>query len=119
MLAMLDHLAATGSARPVTVLHADRSPADHAHEADQRRLVAALPSADLRLWYENAPDPLPENAALGRADLAGIDLPEGLTAYLCGPLPFMRAMRAGLLERGVPAESIHYEVFGPDLWLGQ
>ncbi|WP_034269563.1 globin domain-containing protein [Actinospica robiniae] len=118
MLAMLYHLAETGSARAVTVLHADRTPADHAHEADQRRLVAALPGADLRLWYETAPDGLPEGAELGRADLAAIDVPEGVTAYLCGPLPFMRAVRAGLIERGVPAESIHYEVFGPDLWLG-
>lgn len=118
MLAMLDRLAETGSARRVTVLHADRTPADHAHAADQRRLVAQLPAADLRLWYEAAAKPLPEGAAIGRADLAGIDLPEGVTAYLCGPLPFMRALRAGLLERGVPAEKIHYEVFGPDLWLG-
>lgn len=118
MLAMLDHLAETGSARAVTVLHADRTPADHAHEADHRRLAAALPSVDLRLWYEDAPDGLPEGAVLGRADLAAIDLPDGLTAYLCGPLPFMRAVRSGLIERGVPADSIHYEVFGPDLWLG-
>lgn len=118
MLAMLDHLAETGSARAVTVLHADRTPADHAHEADHRRLAAALPGADLRLWYEDAPDGLPEGAVLGRADLAAIDLPDGLTAYLCGPLPFMRAVRSGLIERGVPADSIHYEVFGPDLWLG-
>ena len=98
MLAMLDHLAETGSARRVTVLHADRTPADHAHAADQRRLVAALPATDLRLWYEHAPDGLPEGAALGRTDLAGIDLPEGVTAYLCGPLPFMRALRAGLTD---------------------
>lgn len=118
MLAMLDHLAETGSARAVTVLHADRTPADHAHEADHRRLAAALPGADLRLWYEDAPDGLPEGAVLGRADLGAIDLPDGLTTYLCGPLPFMRAVRSGLIERGVPADSIHYEVFGPDLWLG-
>ncbi|MBR7833690.1 hemin transporter [Actinospica durhamensis] len=117
VLAMLDHLAASGSSRPVTVLHADRTPADHAHEADQRRLVAALPGAALHLWYEQAPEGLPDGAALGRADLAGIDLPEGVTAYLCGPLPFMRALRDGLIERGVPAESVHYEVFGPDLWM--
>jgi nitric oxide dioxygenase len=31
----------------------------------------------------------------------------------------MRAVRGDLLRRGVPAERIHYEVFGPDLWLGQ
>jgi nitric oxide dioxygenase len=31
----------------------------------------------------------------------------------------MRAVRAQLLGLGVPAADIHYEVFGPDLWLGQ
>lgn len=30
----------------------------------------------------------------------------------------MRAVRGDLLRRGVPAQRIHYEVFGPDLWLG-
>jgi nitric oxide dioxygenase len=118
VLAMLDHLARTGSARRVIVLHADRTPADHAHRSDQRRLVDALPGAELRLWYERAPEGLPAEAALGLTDLAEVDLPEGVTAYLCGPLPFMRAVRGGLLERGVPADRIHYEVFGPDLWLG-
>jgi nitric oxide dioxygenase len=58
-------------------------------------------------------------AARGQADIGALDLPEGLTAYLCGPLPFMRAVRGDLLRRGVPAAAVHYEVFGPDLWLGQ
>ncbi|MDH6124663.1 ferredoxin-NADP reductase [Kitasatospora sp. GP82] len=29
----------------------------------------------------------------------------------------MRAARAELLRRGVPAQAINYEVSGPDLWL--
>jgi nitric oxide dioxygenase len=29
----------------------------------------------------------------------------------------MRAMREQLLAKGVAAADIHYEVFGPDLWL--
>ncbi|MDQ1021718.1 ferredoxin-NADP reductase [Streptomyces afghaniensis] len=37
--------------------------------------------------------------------------------FLCGPLPFMREVRGQLLAAGVPARSIRYEVFGPDLWL--
>ncbi|MEV4684030.1 globin domain-containing protein [Streptomyces kurssanovii] len=116
MLAMLDHLAATGSTRQVVVVHADRSAADHAHREELRRLVDALPSASLHLWYETGGD---AGAATGQADIGALDLPEGLTAYLCGPLPFMRAVRGDLLRRGVPAEAVHYEVFGPDLWLGQ
>ncbi|WP_077797369.1 globin domain-containing protein [Streptomyces sp. JHA26] len=118
MLAMLDHLAATGSSRPVTVVHADRTPADHAHRQEQLDLIGALPDARLHLWYEEPGDQAPR-ASAGLVDVDVLDLPEGLTVYLCGPVPFMRAVRGDLLRRGVPAEAVHYEVFGPDLWLGQ
>ncbi|PCK02922.1 MAG: flavohemoprotein [Alteromonadaceae bacterium] len=36
--------------------------------------------------------------------------------YLCGPLQFMRVIRRQLLDFDIPAENIHYEVFGPDLF---
>ncbi|WP_031163558.1 globin domain-containing protein [Streptosporangium roseum] len=120
ILSMVEHLAATGSTRPVTVVHADRAPADHAHREELKRLAADLPDATLHLWYEQAcgcscrPEP-----NIGQVDLAQVELPDGLSAYLCGPLPFMRGVRSELLRRGVPASDIHYEVFGPDLWLGQ
>lgn len=115
MLSVLGHLAATGSARRVVVAHADRSPADHAHREELRELAGAHPRARLSLWYEREEGA----AAAGRMDVDSLDLPEDVTAYLCGPLPFMKAVRADLLRRGVPARRIHYEVFGPDLWLGQ
>ncbi|MEU3169825.1 globin domain-containing protein [Streptosporangium sp. NPDC006930] len=120
ILSMVEHLAATGSTRRITVVHADRSPADHAHRDELKRLVATLPGATLHRWYEEVGDcscrPAPN---LGHVDLTRIDLPDPLVAYLCGPLPFMRGVRTELLQRGVPASDIHYEVFGPDLWLGQ
>ncbi|MFE6855796.1 FAD-binding oxidoreductase, partial [Streptomyces sp. NPDC057674] len=115
MLAMLDHLAATGSTRPVVVVHADRTPESHAHAAELRRLVDALLQGTLHLWYEEPGD---SGALPGRADVTALDLPAGVTAYLCGPLPFLRAVRGDLVGRGVAAAGIHYEVFGPDLWLG-
>ncbi|MFE8938276.1 globin domain-containing protein [Streptomyces sp. NPDC007872] len=115
MLAMLDHLVETGSTRPVAVVHADRAPASHAHAAELRRLVDALPQGTLHLWYEEPDD---SGARPGRADVTALDLPAGTTAYLCGPLPFLRAVRGDLIGRGTAAADIHYEVFGPDLWLG-
>lgn len=118
VLAMLDHLTCTGPDRRVVNVHADRTPADHAHREEHLDRVRALPDCRLHLWYESPGGEAPE-AAARRADLGDLDLPEDLTAYLCGPLPFMRAVRGDLLRRGVPAERIHYEVFGPDLWLGQ
>jgi nitric oxide dioxygenase len=106
MLSMLDHLARVSPDRRVVVVHADRGEAEHAHRDELRRLVAALPGAELHTWYGEL------------ADVTRLTLPEGTRAYLCGPLPFMRMVRGDLLAMGVPAADIHYEVFGPDLWLG-
>ena len=118
MLSMLDHLSSTGHRSPVTVVHGDRSPADHALRADHTRLTDRLPDASAHFWYEN---PAPGHPAdrTGLVDLTDLVVPAGTHAYLCGPLPFMRTVRAQLLAKGLPAADIHYEVFGPDLWLAQ
>lgn len=114
MLSMLQHLAETSHAAPVTVLHADRSPADHALRADHRALTRKLPDAEAHFWYEAAAEPGDRE---GRLDLTGIPVASGTKAYLCGPLPFMRAAREQLIAKGVAPADIAYEVFGPDLWL--
>ncbi|MFE3902391.1 globin domain-containing protein [Streptomyces sp. NPDC059153] len=118
MLSMLEHLAATGHRAPVTVVHGDRSPADHALRTDHAMLTGKLPDAIAHFWYEN-PEPGYPADRTGRVDLSGLAIAPGTHAYLCGPLPFMRAVRTQLLAKGVPAADIHYEVFGPDLWLAQ
>ncbi|WP_449065172.1 globin domain-containing protein [Planomonospora algeriensis] len=113
--AMLQHLALTGSARRVLVLHADRSKAEHALREDMKRLAEALPGGERVFWYEEGPCGC---ARPGRMDLSDVEIPEGTVVYMCGPLPFMRDVRAQLLRAGVAARDVHYEVFGPDLWLG-
>ncbi|MGW1542193.1 globin domain-containing protein [Streptomyces sp. NPDC002309] len=120
MLSMLDHLGLTSSARPVTVVHADRTPRDHVHRDEQAELVDRLPNADLHLWYENDHHHSPAaNVFAGRASLDHLTPASGTTAYLCGPLPFMRAVRGELLAKGMHPSAIHYEVFGPDLWISR
>ncbi|WP_216586738.1 globin domain-containing protein [Streptomyces brasiliscabiei] len=118
MLSMLDHLALTSSSRPVTVLHADRSPLDHVHRDEQAELVDRLTGADLHLWYDNDAHRSPAAQVFaGRATLGHLTPAPDATAYLCGPLPFMRLVRGELLAKGLHPSAIHYEVFGPDLWL--
>ncbi|SDQ29886.1 globin domain-containing protein [Thermostaphylospora chromogena] len=114
--AMLEHLVATGSRRRVLLLHADTSPADHALRQDMERLADALPAAERIFWYEAD---APQGARTGRMDLTGVQIPRNAVAYMCGPLPFMRDVRGRLRAAGVAARDIHYEVFGPDLWLGE
>jgi nitric oxide dioxygenase len=116
MTGMLAHLAAIGSTRPVRVLHADRSPAEHALRAETQKLIEQLPDAHAIFWYEH-PGPQEPAPRVGLMDLDGVELPDGATVFLCGPLPFMRTVRGQLLHAGVPARRIPYEVFGPDLWL--
>jgi nitric oxide dioxygenase len=100
----------------VLVLHADHSPADHALRAETGELVERLPGARAVFWYEH-PGPEEPDARTGLMSLGGIELPENPTAFLCGPIPFIRDIRGRLLGSGVPAQRIRYEVFGPDLWL--
>ncbi|MBT3150252.1 hemin transporter [Streptomyces sp. CHD11] len=116
MLGMLARLRATGSTRRVLVLHADGSPAEHALCAETRETVSELPDAEAVFWYER-PGADEPGVRGGLMSLEGLDIPADATVYLCGPLPFMRAVRGQLLAAGVPARSVHYEVFGPDLWL--
>lgn len=121
MIGMLSHLAAAGSRRRIITAHADRSPAAHPFRTDLRRLTDKLSDATAELWYEEGPgDGDPTEAVTvhtGLMDLTRLAIPCGTTAYLCGPVPFMKAVRAQLLASGLPAERIHYEVFGPDLGL--
>jgi nitric oxide dioxygenase len=118
MAGMLSHLAAAGSRLPITVLHAD---VDEASSPLRQQLlydVRRLADARLFLWYEHGPaTSLPVDGVFaGRMDLDDVVLPDDALYYLCGPIPFMRAVRSELLDRGVPARSVQYEVFGPDLW---
>ncbi|MBL3668656.1 hemin transporter [Streptomyces sp. M2CJ-2] len=114
MTAMLAHLADGGHQAPVTVVHGDRSPADHALRADHEGYAAKLADSTVRFWYEQD---APAGTSTGYVDLTDVPVAPGTRAYLCGPLPFMRAVREQLIGKGVAPADIHYEVFGPDLWL--
>lgn len=117
MTAMLAHLAATGSTRRVISVHGDTDQLGHAFRAELDQLTEKLPNAEAHVFYQEPLGPWPAERT-GLVDLTGIDVPAGTTAYLCGPVPFLRSVRTQLLAAGVPAADIHYEVFGPDLWLG-
>ncbi|WP_203350752.1 globin domain-containing protein [Streptomyces sp. S-9] len=116
VVAMLGHLAGSGHRAPVTVVHGDRSPAHHALRTDHEAYAAKLPDATVRFWYEQD---APADADTGYVDLADVPVASGTRAYLCGPLLFMRKVREQLIGKGVAPADVHYEVFGPDLWLAR
>ncbi|SDO92293.1 globin domain-containing protein [Lentzea jiangxiensis] len=112
MIAMLADLAATGSQRKVIAVHGDRDQFSHPFRAELGQLVAKLEDGQAHVFYEEPVGQWPAERT-GFVDLSSVPVPAGTTAYLCGPVPFLRAVRAQLLEAGVT--DIHYEVFGPDV----
>src|SRR3712207_294404 len=117
MAGMLSHLAAAGSRLPITLLHADTDEESFALRAQVLEDLRTLSGGTAHVWYERGGNSsLPVEVHAGVMDLDDLDLPEGAMFYLCGPLPFMQAVRSSLVDRGVPARDIQYEVFGPDLW---
>ena len=114
--AILDDLAARGTSRAVTVVHADRSAASHPLFEATSTSLSSLGDAVAHTWYEevDATGRL-RGARSGLMDLDEVPLAADADVFMCGPLPFMRKVRAGLVRRGVPADQIRYEVFGPDM----
>jgi ferredoxin-NADP reductase/MOSC domain-containing protein YiiM len=119
VLAMLQVLAAARSERTVWWLHGARSGSDHAFAAEARQLVAALPNASSRVFYSrpDADDMQGRDydvaGRLTAPALAALDPPHDAQAYLCGPLPFMDEISAGLTAIGIDATRVHTEPFGP------
>jgi len=123
MAGMLSHLVKSGSQRKVLFLHAGESPASFALRKQVTADLAALPDASLTSWFLN-PDGEGSTAGgesgsvhSGFMNVKDIQLPPDAEYYLCGPMPFMQAVRTALVGAGVRAKDIQYEVFGPDLWL--
>ena len=116
---ILSSLAEQGSDREVVVLHADASLESVALLGQLTESLSALPNAQAHLWLGVAPEQAPEGITVheGRMDPSEIELPSGAEVILCGPLAFMQSTRSTLIDAGVPATSIRYEIFGPDIWL--
>ncbi|MFV2177852.1 globin domain-containing protein [Actinomadura sp. LOL_016] len=116
--AMIDRLADAGTARTVLAVHADRSPDAHPLRAQIAEAGRRIPGFRQVTWYEQPGDAAAgEDVRRGLLDVAALDLPPKARVFMCGPLPFLRETRRGLLEAGVSDERVHYEVFGPDLWI--
>jgi nitric oxide dioxygenase len=118
MAGMLSHLVTAGSDLSIILLHADVHERTFALRRQVVSDILALRNAAIHLWYEEGAqtyEPV-TGCHTGMMDLSQVDLPANATYYLCGPLPFMQAVRSALIARQVSPRDIQYEVFGPDLW---
>ncbi|GJF08563.1 hemin transporter [Mycolicibacterium cyprinidarum] len=117
MIGMLEYLALEAPDAAVQVLHADRSDLSHPLRERQRELLAQLPKASLDVWYEDGMTAGAAEAHPGLLTLEKVDLAADAHVYLCGNSGFVQAVRSQLVDRGVPAERLHCELFSPNDWL--
>jgi hypothetical protein len=119
MVSMLHALAAEEGARPVVFVHGARDGAHHALGREVRALAARRDRIRLHVAYSQ---PRPEDEigkdydSEGRIDgalLASLGDDPDARYYLCGPTRFMADVQNDLERRGVPADHIHTESFGP------
>jgi ferredoxin-NADP reductase/MOSC domain-containing protein YiiM/ferredoxin len=119
VLAMLHVLAEEHSEREIWWLHGARSSRDHSFAAEARALLASLPNVRTHICYSrpSADDvqgrDFDSAGRLTASLLAGLEPPRDAEAYLCGPMPFMDEIGAGLATIGLDASHIHTEPFGP------
>ncbi|MGW4650712.1 molybdopterin-dependent oxidoreductase [Kitasatospora sp. NPDC004289] len=118
-LSHLETLAARGGTVPEVVLHHGVAHGgDHPFRERLRELELLIPQLRVVTYYAR---PRPGQDLRGRDhDREGFpsadDIEPGLLArrarfYLCGPEPMLRALTAGLRERGVPAFEVFSERF--------
>jgi len=117
VLSMLYQLAAGRSQRDIWWLYGARGPSEHPFASEAHALVASLPHAREHVFYSAATlaERRRAHAAAGRLTreaLAGLDLPPGASAYICGPASFMADMRNALTAIGLGQDAIHTELFG-------
>jgi ferredoxin-NADP reductase len=106
VLAMLHDLAAQHSDRNVWWLHSARSPQQRPLAAEAHTLLTALPGAHEHIFYSSV------DGRLSQDKLAGLGLPAGASAYVCGPAGFMADVQTALAALGVDPARIHTELFG-------
>ena len=120
VLAMLHALHDSRSTRDIWWLHGTRNGPEHTFAQETRSLLATLSHAHSRVWYSR---PGPDDRPGTDYDEVGHITPEGIAAtgaptdsefYLCGPAPFMTAIRAGLDALGVLPARVHTEAFGAE-----
>lgn len=116
MISALNRIARVAPQRRVIFAHAARNAQHHPHRADIAKAVANMPNLHSVTFYEEAEQ---DNEASLAGRMQMNKLPQwdlaNTKVYMCGPLPFMHAQWAELVERGVPVDRLHREVFGPDM----
>jgi nitric oxide dioxygenase len=119
MVSMVEHIAQAHPELEAHFVHGALNSEVHALDGHVRTLARDHGGVTVTTFYSA---PLAGDRAGESHDVDGLISIDWLKAntpfaeadfYLCGPKPFLRAFVDGLAGAGVPADRIHYEVFGP------
>lgn len=113
MQSILETLASTNYKHNVHYLHACMNEIQHSFPERTEALCQANGWSHIT-WYQEMSRSAQDNERHGLMSFSGANLPvEDGDFYLCGPVSFMKFAHDQLVELGVSADRIHYEMFGP------
>jgi nitric oxide dioxygenase len=119
MVSMVEHIAKEHPELEAHFVHGALNSGVHALDGHVRTLAKDHGGVSVTTFYS---DPLAGDRVGESHDVDGFVTIDWLAAntpfadadfYLCGPMPFLKVFVTGLAGAGVPADRIHYEVFGP------
>ncbi|MBO9558476.1 MAG: NO-inducible flavohemoprotein [Caulobacter sp.] len=119
MISMVEHIAEAHPELEAHFVHGALNSGVHALDGHVRALAKDHGGVSVTTFYS---EPLAGDRAGESHDVDGFITIDWLKTntpfaeadfYLCGPIPFLKAFVQGLAAAGVPADRVHYEVFGP------
>ena len=116
-ISLLNELAATATARPVTLFYGVRSVEDHAFREELAAAERANPGIRVLTYLSDPlPTPAPPGFIAGIVSVSEIARHVALDSaefMLCGPPPMVAALSEQLIEAGVERRHIIAEALGP------
>lgn len=119
MMSMLETLARENSKREVTFIHAARNEKARAFSDEVDRYISQLKNGKSYIAYSSKENESTICDHLGHIDKEFLQraVPKNSVCYVCGPVPFMKAVIQYLTAIGIPSKNIRYEFFGPAMQL--
>lgn len=121
-MSMIQTLADQQPEREVQFIHASENGAVQPFRNELTGLSQKLGNYQLSFVYKNPSEEdknMPNYAKQGYIDAEFLSnrIKSDADYYVCGPVPFMKAIITHLKELGVDSEKIHFEFFGPAIAL--
>jgi nitric oxide dioxygenase len=106
MMSMLGTISKNSPTRPVAFLHGARNNELHAFDKDVQKLMSTMEDTTYLSFYSD------EKLYLTK-ELLAENVLSNSDIYVCGPVPFMKAIIPALYELGFAEKQVHFEFFGP------